>query len=50
MFIGRADAEAEAPILDESPDELTHWKRPCAGKDGRQKKREAEDEMVRQHY
>ena len=33
MFIGRADAEAEAPILDESPDELTHWKRPCAGKD-----------------
>ena len=27
IFIGRTNAEAEAPIL-WSPDELTHWKRP----------------------
>ena len=27
IFIGRTDAEAEAPIL-WPPDELTHWKRP----------------------
>ena len=51
IFIGRMDAETEAPI---------HWppdaksqligKDPDAGKDWRQKKRAAEDEMVRSHH
>ena len=49
IFIGRIDAEAEAPIL-WSPDEKSQLigKGPDAGKDWRQKeKRVAEDEMVR---
>ena len=29
VFIGRTDAEAEAPILWSPDAELTHWKRPC---------------------
>ena len=47
MFIGRTDAEDEAPIL-WPPDVKTRLtgKDPDAGKDGRQKKRGAEDEMV----
>ena len=46
IFIGRTDAEAEAP-----QEEPTHWKRPDAGKDWRQKeKRAAEDEMAVWHH
>ena len=47
MFIGRTDAEDEAPIL-WPPDVKTRLtgKDPDAGKDWRQKKRGAEDEMV----
>ena len=49
IFIGRTDAEAEAPIL--WPPDVKRWligKNPDAGKDWRQKeKQEAEDEMVR---
>ena len=48
IFIGRTDAEAEAPIL-WPPDVKTRLigKDPDAGKDWRQKeKRAAEDEMV----
>ena len=49
-WIGRTDVEA-SNTLTTWFEELTHWKRPCAGKDWRWKeKREAEDEMVRQHY
>ena len=48
IFIGRTDAEAEAPIL--WPLDAKSWhigKDPDAGKDCRQKeKRAAEDEMV----
>ena len=44
-FMGRTDAEAEAPILQPPDAKRWHWKR-HAGKDGRQKeKRAAEDEM-----
>ena len=49
IFIGRTDAEAEAPIL-WPPDVKSRLigKDPDAGKDWRQKeKRAAEDEMVR---
>ena len=49
IFIGRTDAETEAPIL-WPPDVKSHLigKDPDAGKDWRQKKKgEAEDEMVR---
>ena len=48
IFIGRTDAEAEAPKL-WPPDVRSQLfgKVPDAGKDGRQKKRVAEDEMVR---
>ena len=49
MFIGRTDAESEAPIL-WPPDVKSQLigKYPDAGKDWKQKeKREAEDEMVR---
>ena len=51
IFVGRTDAEAEAPIL-WPPDVKSHLpgKDPDAGKDGRQKKRVAEDEMVRWHH
>ena len=52
IFIGRTDAEAEAPIL--WPPDSKNWltgKDPYAGKDWRQKEKgAAEDEMVRQHY
>ena len=52
IFIGRTDAEAEAPIL--WPPDVKSWftgKNPDAGKDWRQKeKRPAEDEMVRYHH
>ena len=54
-FTGRteaeAEAEAEAPILwpPDSKSQLT-GKDPDAGKDWRQKKRAAEDELVRQYY
>ena len=51
-FIGRSDAEAEAPIL--WPPDAKNWligKDPDAGKDGRQKEKgSAEDEMIRQHH
>ena len=49
IFIGRTDAEAEAPILwlPEAQSRLT-GKDPDAGKDWRPKEKgEAEDEMVR---
>ena len=51
MFVGRTDAEVEAPIL-WPPDEKRQLieKDPDAGKDWRQKeKRVSEDEMVRYH-
>ena len=48
IFIGRTDAEVEAPIL-WPPDEKSQFigKDPDAGKDRRQKKWEAEGEMIR---
>ena len=52
IFIGRTDAEVEAPIL-KPPDAKSQLtgKDPDAGKDWRQKeKRAAEDEMVRWHH
>ena len=52
IFIGRTDAEAEAPIL-WSPDVKNWliWKDPDAGKDWRQEEKGmAEDEMVGWHY
>ena len=48
IFIGRADAEAEAPVL-WPPDAKSQliWKDPDAGKDwGQEEKGTAEDEMV----
>ena len=49
MFIGRTDAESEAPVLD-----TENWLTgidPDSGKDWRQKeKMEAEDEMVGWHH
>ena len=48
LFIGRTDAEAEASIV--WPPNVKSWltgKEPDAGKDGRQKKGAAENEMVR---
>ena len=51
IFIGRTDAEAEAPIL--RPSDAKTWligKDPYAGKDWRQEKKgTTEDEMVRWH-
>ena len=51
-FIGRTDAEAEAPIL--WPPDAKNWligKDPDAGKDwGREEKGTAEDEMVGWHH
>ena len=48
MFTGRTDAEAEIPIL--WPPDVKNWltgKHPDAGKDRRQKEKEAvEDEMA----
>ena len=52
LFIGRTDAEAEAPIL-WSPDMKSWliWKDPDAGKDwGQEEKGATEDEMVGWHY
>ena len=52
VFIGRADAEAETPIL-WPPDAKNWliWKDPDAGKDwGREEKGMTEDEMVGWHY
>ena len=48
VFIGRTDAEAETPTtLAASCKELTHWKRPYAGKDWRrEEKGMTEDEMA----
>ena len=51
MFIGRTDAEAEAPIL--WPPDMKSWltgKDPDAGKDWRQEKGMTEDEMVGWHH
>ena len=52
IFIGRTDAEAETPVL--WPPDVKNWltgKDLDAGKDRKQKeKREAEDEMVREHH
>ena len=51
IFIGKTDAEAEAPIL--WPPNTENWltgKDPDAGKDWRQKKRIAEHQMVRLHH
>ena len=52
MFIGRTDAEAEAPILwPPCVKSLLTGKDPSAGKDQRQKEqRAAEDEIVREHH
>ena len=47
IFIGRTDAEAEAPVL--WPPDVKNWltgKDPDAGKDWRQEKGAAEDEMA----
>ena len=52
IFIGRTDAEAEAPVP--WPSDMESWlfrKAPDAGKDWRQEeKRAAENEMTRQHH
>ena len=51
IFIGRTDAEAEAPVL--WPLDMKNWltgKYPDAGKDWRQEKGMTEDEMVGWHY
>ena len=52
IFIGRTDAEAEAPVL--GPPDAKSWltgKDPDAGKDWRQKvKGVAQDEIIRQHH
>ena len=47
MFIGRTDAEAEIPIF--GPPDVKNWliwKDPDAGKDWKQEKGTAEDEIV----
>ena len=51
IFIGRTDAEAEAPVL-WPPDVKSWliWKDPDAGKDWRQEKGTREDEMVGCHH
>ena len=51
IFVGRTDAEAEAPVL--WPPDAKSWligKDPDAGKDWRQKEKAAEDEMVGWHH
>ena len=51
IFIGRTDAEAEAPTLATWCEKLTHWKRPWCGKDWRQEEKgTTEDEMVGWHH
>ena len=51
IFIGRTDAEAEAPVL--WPPDVKNWliwKDPDAGKDWKWEKRTREDEMVGWHH
>ena len=52
IFIGRTDAETEAPIL--GPPDVKNWlfgKEPGAGEDWRQEEKGmTEDEMVRRHH
>ena len=51
IFIGRTDAEVEAPIL--WPPDVKSWltgKDPDAGEDWRQEKGTAEDEMIGWHH
>ena len=51
IFIGRTDAEAEAPVL--WPPDAKSWligKNPVAGQDWRQEKGTTEDEMVGRHH
>ena len=51
IFIGRTDAEAEAPIL--WPPDVKSWlirKDPDAGKDWRQEEKGTEDNMVEWHH
>ena len=51
IFIGRTDAEAEAPILWPSDEKnWLIWKYPDAGKDWRQEKETSEDKMVGWHH
>ena len=52
IFIGRTDAEAEAPILwPPDAERWLIWKDPDAGKDWRQEKGMTEDERVgRRHW
>ena len=51
VFTGRTDAEAETPILGPPDANNWHiWKDPDAGKDWRQEKGMAEDEMVGWHH
>ena len=48
IFIGRTDAEAEAPVL--WPPDVKSWltrKDPNAGKDWRQEEKETDDEMAK---
>ena len=51
IFVGRTDAEAEAPVL-WPPDARSQLirKDPNAGKDGRQEKGMTEDKMVGRHH
>ena len=51
IFIGRTDSKAEAPVLwpPDAKSQLTE-KDPDVGKDWKQKKRAAEDEMVERHH
>ena len=51
IFIGKTDAEVEAPMLWLPDEELTHWKRLWCWKDRRQEeKRMTENEMVGWHH
>ena len=53
IFIGKSDAEAEAPILwpPDAKSWLTHWIRPNAGKDwGQEEKVKTEDKMIGWHH
>ena len=51
IFIARTDAEADSNTLATWCEQLTHWKRPDAGKDWRwEEKGTTEDEMVGWHY
>ena len=51
IFIGRTDAEAQAPVLwPPNAKSRLIWKDPDAGKDWRQEKGMTEDEMVGWHW